>query len=952
MVSPEAIEKAKALINKSETNRQYFFRKVPSADWVRPLWQAGFFRNPPEGGAFWPESHCLVRMATEDSETVYAVVMEIPQTENVTVHRDLLDIATKMSEEKGAKIALKFLPSFRRMHFSWISDELCELIESLAAGSHSEDALALATALLEVLPPSRGDDEDAAAARSILAQCRTHLPPYEYETCTHRLAPVLAAGAGIRAITMFGDLLSQAICFEEHAEAGGPEDFSAIWAPAFDGPGPEYSDPKRVLAYALSDNAKTVMQERPKERPQVLAYLRKGAYKVFWRIELHLLRFFPDESAERINAVLGSREYYDDGTLEREYRQLLAAEFKHLRPEVQKHYLAWVEELFDFPKEEERFRHFFGEKIPEDDVKSLARRRALERLWGLREELPENWRTRYDSLVKEVGEPDSPNAPPEIAEAPPFAPISPKTAVELEAMSETELLDFLRQWKRPPREIAGDWPFTENLGRELQQVVKCAPSRFTGMVDEIRRLDPTYVYHVLAGLQDALGGEVQIDWEPTLRLCLSVVQKSTESIERKHFDAWQGPGLLWAKDSAARLVATGLRSHFCPLPLCLREEVWSVIKSFTKSPDPSVEDDKRAQEEGNSLLDRAINSRRGRAMETVVQYALWLRRNFERSDELKPQIESGLDAMPEVREVMNLHLEPQNDPSPAVRTVYGRYFPWLVLLDEAWAGDARKLVFPVKEELRELYCAAWGAYLISCSPYDKVVEILREEYLSAIDYLGKPWPVKILQGADPDGRLAEHLVQLYARGAIQADDELWQRFWEKGPDAIRAHALSFIGRTIDTEKKPLAVDVRDRFIALAQERIKGASENADKSAFIKEMRALGWWFANAAFDEEWALTNLDRVLDITGGQIDAEFSLAERLAHTAPQFPKLAVTCVRKMIKGTTEVWGILGQHDQLRTILRATRDSSDAFIEAKAAINILVSKGFDNYREILEPNN
>lgn len=227
MVSSAAVEKAKALINKSETNRAYFFRKVPSTEWVQPLWQAGFFQNPPEGGAFWPESHYLVRVAAEAPGPVYAVVMKIPQTENVAVHRDLLAIATKMPEEKGAKIALRFLPSFRKTHFSWIDDKLCELIEKLAAGSHSEDALALATALLEVLPPSRGDDEDAAAARSILARCRTHLRLYEYGTCTHRLAPVLAAGAGIRAITMFGDLLSQAICFEEHAEAGGPEDISA-----------------------------------------------------------------------------------------------------------------------------------------------------------------------------------------------------------------------------------------------------------------------------------------------------------------------------------------------------------------------------------------------------------------------------------------------------------------------------------------------------------------------------------------------------------------------------------------------------------------------------------------------------------------------------------------------------------------------------------------------------
>jgi hypothetical protein len=297
-------------------------------------------------------------------------------------------------------------------------------------------------------------------------------------------------------------------------------------------------------------------------------------------------------------------------------------------------------------------------------------------------------------------------------------------------------------------------------------------------------------------------------------------------------------------------------------------------------------------------------------------------------------------------------LDRGNDPSPAIRTVYGEFFPWLVLLDENWARAARSRIFTTAHGERELRYAAWGAYVLSFPPYDKVVDILREEYLAAISSLGEPWPVSILRDADPDRRLAEHLVLVYGRGAIAANDELWQRFWQTGASAVRAHALSFIGRTIDTEKGPLPKDIHDRFVALAGERIVAAEKSPDDTGLIEEMRALGWWFANKAFDAKWAINSLNRVLDLTGGQIEAEFSLAERLAETCKSLPTPAARCLRKMVTGTSEVWGILGQPEHIRTVLRTARDSREpqAPFEVRKSIDVLVSKGFDDYRDLLAP--
>jgi hypothetical protein len=336
-------------------------------------------------------------------------------------------------------------------------------------------------------------------------------------------------------------------------------------------------------------------------------------------------------------------------------------------------------------------------------------------------------------------------------------------------------------------------------------------------------------------------------------------------------------------------------------------------------------------------------------MRAVVDYALWLRRHFEGSGDLAGRIGQGFDAMPEVREVLEAHLDPRGDPSPAIRAIYGEFYPWLVMLDEKWASGARSKIFPHTADQAHLRCAAWGAYIVSCPPYDRAVEILRPEYVAAIADMGRPKPYRILGDADPDVYLADHLIQLYGRGALSSDDELWARFWRTAPEPIRAHAIAFVGRTLEDKTGTLPGAVQDRFIALCETRIQAAEGGANRERFLAEMRAFGWWFANPVFEVQWSLERLNRVLDLTRGQVDAGFALSGRLAQAAGSSPVLTATCLRKMVEGATEVWGVVGQHEDILSILRTAKDSDQtpAYIEAHRVAGLLVEKGFVAYRSL-----
>jgi hypothetical protein len=145
-------------------------------------------------------------------------------------------------------------------------------------------------------------------------------------------------------------------------------------------------------------------------------------------------------------------------------------------------------------------------------------------------------------------------------------------------------------------------------------------------------------------------------------------------------------------------------------------------------------------------------------METVVKYALWVRKGFERSGNGDVLLKQGFDAMPEVKKVLNKHLDVNAEPSITIRAVYGAYFPWLHLLDARWAEEHTARILP--RDRPEFWHAAWDTYLCHCVPYDSVFKWLKNEYSFAVQQVGAHehgWETP----EAPDYSLAQHLMTSY-----------------------------------------------------------------------------------------------------------------------------------------------------------------------------------------------
>ena len=311
-------------------------------------------------------------------------------------------------------------------------------------------------------------------------------------------------------------------------------------------------------------------------------------------------------------------------------------------------------------------------------------------------------------------------------------------------------------------------------------------------------------------------------------------------------------------------------------------------------------------------------------MHAVIRYALWLRRQMESSPEARNRLREGFGAMPEVREVLERHLDPAVDPSPAIRAVYGRWFAWLLMLDGPWAKARVPEVFPREKALEPLRDAAWEA-LISFSPaYDHLLGIIGPEYERGVELIDR-FSQRDEHKVHPENRLAEHLMVFYLRGGLALDEKgLLARFFREAPQTLRRHALGFIGRTLNAQQGKIPPDFELRLRHLWERRLQVAEQAADPAAHLQELAAFGWWFASGKLEDAWSLRQLVKVLEL-GVKIEAATEVITRLKDLAEKHPERTVQSLSLILTSEQDSVSLVAWTEDARAIINKSMQSGDS---------------------------
>jgi hypothetical protein len=924
----------------------YFFSNLKDDKWLVALREAGFFHHPPEPQVDkekksfrvspWPQSQYLARISSKSPNSVLETLMEIPETENQFVHSDLADAAIAMPPELAAKWAQKetvWVEKQKNIDLL-LPQKFATLINTLANGGQTEVTLDFVRALLSAF--SLEKDETVTFA----SHSRARIDDWHYAQIVGTIVPTLTKTAVEDTLNLFCDLLDSTV--QAYSFSQKPQDYSNAWRPSVEGDIDEnFAEPKQLLVSVVRDVATETIKRDSTRRTAVVQLLEERDWLIFRRIALHLLRIFLTKNDPLILEHLTDRVNFDQSGLWHEYSLLVENHFGELTAQDQEKILGWIVDSSKLDK-------MLGaeQKIAKDPAKAKEEAERSFKMWQLtklapiHESLQGKWKSLYTELTAELGEPPYADAP--LTTVSFVGPSSPKKAEELASLSLTDIVAFLKNWT-PTGEVLGSSP--EGLGRVLTGVVSSNPVRFASEAILMQGLDSTYVRAFITGFSEAARQKRSFEWPRVLELCQWAVEQPRDIPIEKH-GLESDVGWAWTRKAIAELLSLGFSTD--QLTFELRDRAWKALQPLTEDPNPTPEEERANYTSFNmNPSELSINSVRGEAMHCIVAYALWIRRHLEKLPNKEQLIASGFDEISEARAVLDMHLDPKIEPALAIRAIYGQHFPQLVLLDRKWVTNRLSTIFPHDAPLKEFREAAWDTYLVYCTLFDVVYDVLREEYSRSVELVNEITSRWRYVGTSPSEGLARHVMILYYRGLLKLGDALLQSFFEKAPDNLRAYALTFVGQCLRNSPGEIPATVLTRLRVLWEWRLE---VETSKSKPGVELSAFGWWFSSAKFEKKWALTQLLTVLGSVE-KVELDHEVIKTLVELANDSPEQVVECLSLMVQGLGGPLLVIASSEEIRSILNSAiqSESAPATEKAKTLVNRLSAMGHLEFRVLLK---
>jgi hypothetical protein len=1005
-----------------QQHRRYFFERLQNPHWLRHLKDRGVFAAPPrpwidaEGQTRlppWPEADYLARMAAHEPELAVEIVRTAGSTTNSLVHQQFVEVALAVPADLSARLAPLVREWLNSPSADWLNTHrLAELVAHLARGGQVKAAHRLATSLI-LMRVDAGSPARAGARRHTRAtkDVSTWLEPYAYADVLGTMLPELAAVEGLQALELVNNQLETWLRHGGQGSLADRRDYSFIWRPSIEADEQNLGGTiEDALIDAARDTAQLLVDHPEVQVEDVIAAFERRSWTLFRRLALNVL-------AKLISARQGSdpkvldlarervvsSESLNDLGLVHEYSMLTAALLPLLDEEAVRAWAALIEagpvideaalrarlrarlEASSQPESRGGQNHDQAKASPQqpssaedepaampialDSVEAVLgeqvnRHRDIwrrDRLGAVQTALPPFLQERYEELARRLGE----------AEHSDFAaymttwwgPTSPLTVDELSALDLGELIAYLQSWRPDP----GQWPpraSSEGLARELTAVVTSEPSRFADRAEDFAASGPSFARAVLQGLEGALRANRQFPWPSVVKLCSLVAAEVDDGTEPAAEHGDEDPSWRWAQQEAASLLLRGLESRPGELPFSLSEQVLAALARLVESPHPTPEHEERYGGDNMDPATLALNTTRSQALRGLVAYAAWHARHHPTEPE-EPGSTKNAAASPEtplsdVLGILDRHLDPAFDPSPAVRSVYGQHFPLLLHVAPQWARSRAGRIFGSGLPLDEQQRAAAETFLAFNRPSAPVLDALRPQYATWVqalatdtfDYQPFHSPESIPE------QLAAHLLLLYIWGRLELKTGLLADFFRLAPLEVRRKALANVGWQLSRTEQVIPEDVLTRLQLLWETRRRAAIEAAQQDHDggedenpASELAAFGSWFRSGRFDAQWALNELLVVVDHIGTFEHLDVDVTEQLAQTARTDPDVALRIYDRLVRAARQGWFLPEVAREGYPVLAAALRSNRQELVDRATqlINELGSWGLVNTREAVQ---
>ncbi len=909
-------------------HRRYFFDHCNNPNWLELLNKRHAFSSPQEplkkDGYIqflpWPESKYLVAIANVKPKEVYEIIKNLT-SENQTVLYDFLKAALMSPVEISALyvdliIKKKWLQGL--YNFS-LPDESADLMEKLAKEGKEKEALRLADELfnLRVDKPKLISD-DPNELLFYHPDAKPYFDEWQFGEIVNKKTKELTEVRPVELLAIYAQKLNDAIELEKREnKADNFYEYSHIWRPNLLKPRNRTEDAKNILLDGIIKLIEQYKNDTVRLK-EFSVVLRNHSYAFFRRVEMFLYKYKPDDFTPEAENILRKKEVIIAYNLRREYLPLLEIMYEKLSSPAKEDILKAIEEGPDFKKHEDYTDEQF-ERI-KADWKALY-------LAPIKNKIPKKQTEEYLKIIKKYGE--SVDDDGEIVTW--DGGKSPISSEELSKLSAEEILQYFADYKMP------DDPFARHsssgLGMIFAGLVTENPEKYVQILKLFfdKKIRPIYFYHLIHGLKESIRKDKCFSWDPVIELCHRVVVKNEYNSKPENNDEqdWNSVRL-----SIADFLGEALGKDKCDIPIILKEGIWDIISNLSEDPDPTPEYESKDSEGGLDPMTMAINTVRGEALHAVVNYGLWIARNLtDKSIQIK---------MPkEMEELLDKHLT--QDPSLAIRSVYGWRLPNLFYLNGPWLEKNKEKIFT--KNFPNYLLAAWEGYLAN-NIIKEIFTILKKEYYDFIPYLGT-LEKKGYRAADIDQRFPQHVAVVYANEPEHED--FVDYFFEKAPVKARAEAINFTGRVIlrQLEAFPDREEVKKRLGRLWDKRISLSEEQSETD----ELKEFGWWFKVSPFSKEETLQRTIKTLKLIKGMIDVPYEIAEDLKKYAEEFPVESISVLDLIVRAERENYQHLYKKEEYREVIKIVKATGNETANkiVKDLINYLGSIGLiDDFRDLL----
>ena len=752
------VDRLFTLMEKSGANYTFFFTHATDPSWIPTLRDRGYLSDPPHieqmgdeevrAPIWWP-LHYLFGVVKDAPDEVLRVLLQLPKLDNPQVTRRILDIACELPGVQSRKLKSRVI-DFGQWDFPFLGLWYCRVLAHWVKENETRAALDLAEVLVQFDPDpemesKRNSYGEAGPVWTSPIRPVPKLEEWEYlqmlEDGVRPLAqkePYAVARILINATERMIKLRTQ----EESESARSDDDLSELWCNRLGRVDNNYEQSSSALVASLTFACEQVFENDPSSIANLDDILRTNRRTLFKRLRQHLYALYPTEQTKPwIRDFILQNEDYSLWKHHYEFQQMVQSACNHFSEELlsNQERVGIFDAILSAPPKE-RYMARQGDGFNEELFQQHQRYFHRMQLKPFSAVLFGGYASYFQELEGGGGPNITDDSYLSFGDTKPAVEVlsqSPQPLDYLTSLTDEDLLDYINRWNEEHTY------FTDRDGDEslVEVNIEGLAAAFTtvfrhsilpdsgrlqfwlGHVNNIER--PIYV-RVMVNSMEAYAKERTFDrLHESLTLCewvLSHPDQDSVADSRYKEQSRDNPGWHSSRCAVGDFIRTCLEDDVA-VPISSKGHLAKLLDMLCTQFDSQLDGGHPVFSDRNDQFTEAINNTRSSALESLVKFGFWLRKNDSEAD------------IPLVMEVLQKRFSvsaefPLTLPE---RAMLGVNYGSLLSLDEVWITEHRSDFFP-QDALLE-WRAAFGTLLRFTHPNKSTFDTLHSQFEFAIENL-------------------------------------------------------------------------------------------------------------------------------------------------------------------------------------------------------------------------